>query len=75
MSVYEVLSVNIDTDIDAKTSLGNETELYAIWQEVFLAHAFLARAWGNAIVLHTLCNYACFCFKKMPIRSATDTVY
>ncbi len=24
---------------------------------------------------YTLCHYACFCFKKMPIRSATDTVY
>jgi hypothetical protein len=37
----------------------------------------LARAQGNAIVLHILCQYACFCFQKMPIRSlaATDTVY
>jgi hypothetical protein len=35
----------------------------------------MARAWGNAMVLHTLCHYACFCFKKMPISSATDTVF
>jgi hypothetical protein len=35
----------------------------------------LARARGNATVLHTLCHFACFCFKKMPIRSATDIVY
>jgi hypothetical protein len=105
--------------------------LYAIWQEVFLAHAFwqglgamrqyfmpygkkysghmpfgkglgqcnstlchmarsipgtclLARAPGNAIVLSAIVQSPCqlihqvihcFCFKKMPIRSATDTVY
>ncbi len=34
----------------------------------------LARARGNAKVLHTWCHYACICFKQMPIRSATDTV-
>ncbi len=72
---------------------GNETVLYAIWQEVFQAHAFWQGLWsmreyfmpyGKKYSEHMPFGKGsgnngspCFCFKnlKMPIRSATDTMY